>query len=181
MNKYLKLLFVALFATMTFAFTACGDDDDEPDGNNNSSSQKENILTINGVDYEVEFSGNHFFWVVVNEHFGFDGDFIVNKVGDIFHNDEFGIQISYFDEIKTGTIIYPNSKGPSLAAFFNNACQDIAYNLSSGSIEIVSFDEANNRLVIKFNEATYTCIVNCEKGGPYPLKINGTIAFTFYD
>ena len=30
MKKYLKLLFVALFATMSFAFTACGDDDDEP-------------------------------------------------------------------------------------------------------------------------------------------------------
>lgn len=32
-EKYLKLLFVALFATMTFAFTACGDDDDEPSSN----------------------------------------------------------------------------------------------------------------------------------------------------
>lgn len=31
MKKYLKLLFVAFFASMSFAFVACGDDDDEPD------------------------------------------------------------------------------------------------------------------------------------------------------
>lgn len=32
MKKYLKLLFVAIFASMSFAFVACGDDeDDEPD------------------------------------------------------------------------------------------------------------------------------------------------------
>ena len=30
MAKYIKLLMVALFATMTFALTSCGDDDDEP-------------------------------------------------------------------------------------------------------------------------------------------------------
>ena len=29
MSKYLKLLFVALFASMTFVFTSCGDDDDD--------------------------------------------------------------------------------------------------------------------------------------------------------
>ena len=32
MAKYLKLFMVALFATMSFALTSCGDDDDEPDG-----------------------------------------------------------------------------------------------------------------------------------------------------
>ena len=36
MTKYFKLLMVALFATMSFAFTSCGDDD-EPDDPNNES------------------------------------------------------------------------------------------------------------------------------------------------
>ena len=36
MNKYLKLLFVALFATMTLSLASCKSDDDEPDGSNGS-------------------------------------------------------------------------------------------------------------------------------------------------
>lgn len=32
MKKYLYFLLVALFATMSFALTSCGDDDDEPTG-----------------------------------------------------------------------------------------------------------------------------------------------------
>lgn len=47
MKKYLSLLFVALFATMTFALTSCGDDNDEPDGGNGKAS-----LTINGQGYK---------------------------------------------------------------------------------------------------------------------------------
>ena len=47
MKKYLSLLFVALFATMSFALTSCGDDNDEPDGGNGKAS-----LTINGQGYK---------------------------------------------------------------------------------------------------------------------------------
>ena len=47
MKKYLHLLLVALFATMSFALTSCGDDDDEPNGGNGSAS-----LTINGQGYK---------------------------------------------------------------------------------------------------------------------------------
>lgn len=46
MKKYLSLLFVALIATMSFAFTSCGDDD-EPDGGDSKAS-----LTINGQGYK---------------------------------------------------------------------------------------------------------------------------------
>ena len=48
MRKYLKLILVALFATMTFAFTACGDDDDEPDGGGNNKGVV-GELTIDGI------------------------------------------------------------------------------------------------------------------------------------
>lgn len=47
MKKYLHFLFVALFATLSFALTSCGDDDDEPNGGNGSAS-----LTINGQGYK---------------------------------------------------------------------------------------------------------------------------------
>ncbi len=47
MKKYLSLLFVALFATMSFALTSCGDDNDEPDGGDSKAS-----LTINGQGYK---------------------------------------------------------------------------------------------------------------------------------
>ena len=47
MKKYLSLLFVALFATMSFALTSCGDDNDEPEGGNGKAS-----LTINGQGYK---------------------------------------------------------------------------------------------------------------------------------
>ena len=33
MKNYLKLLFMAIFASMSFAFVACGDEDDEPENN----------------------------------------------------------------------------------------------------------------------------------------------------
>lgn len=47
MKKYLSLLLVALFATMSFALISCGDDNDEPDGGNTKAT-----LTINGQGYK---------------------------------------------------------------------------------------------------------------------------------
>lgn len=48
MAKYIKLLMVALFATMTFALTSCGDDDDEPSVGSNGT------ISINGTKYNVD-------------------------------------------------------------------------------------------------------------------------------
>lgn len=47
MKKYFYFLFVALFATMSFALTSCGDDDDEP--NDPTTGKME--LTIDGQKY----------------------------------------------------------------------------------------------------------------------------------
>ena len=47
MKKYLYLFFVALFATMSFSLTSCGEDDDEPNGGNDSKSS----FTINGTAF----------------------------------------------------------------------------------------------------------------------------------
>lgn len=47
MKKYLYLLFVALFATMSVALTSCGDDDDEPSAGGKYSCN----LTVNGSKF----------------------------------------------------------------------------------------------------------------------------------
>lgn len=47
MKKYLSLLLVALFATLSFTLTSCGDDNDEPNGGDDKAS-----LTINGQGYK---------------------------------------------------------------------------------------------------------------------------------
>lgn len=53
MTKYFKLLMVAIFATMSFALTGCGDDDDdEPDAPNSSAS-----FNYNGEKLYVRDSG----------------------------------------------------------------------------------------------------------------------------
>lgn len=46
MKKYLYLFFVALFATMSFSLTSCGDDEDEP--NEPNGGETTSTLTING-------------------------------------------------------------------------------------------------------------------------------------
>ncbi|MCM1220919.1 MAG: hypothetical protein NC548_41180 [Lachnospiraceae bacterium] len=52
-KKYLYLLFVAIFATMSVALTSCGDDDeDEPNLDSGNSA-----LTINGKTYYVHETG----------------------------------------------------------------------------------------------------------------------------
>ena len=58
MKKYLYFLFVALFATMSFALTSCGDDDEPNDpttGNGNSA------LTIDGTKYSFEYWNSRIF------------------------------------------------------------------------------------------------------------------------
>lgn len=48
MKKYLRLLYIALFAMMSVSLTACGDDEDEPNGGGNNTSSN---FTLNGVAY----------------------------------------------------------------------------------------------------------------------------------
>lgn len=54
MAKYLKLLFVAIFASMSFALTSCGDDDDDapnnPD-NGGGSTKGQYSFTFNGTTF----------------------------------------------------------------------------------------------------------------------------------
>ena len=48
MKKYLYFFFVAIFATMSVALTACGSDDEPEDGTANNST-----IVVNGKSYKV--------------------------------------------------------------------------------------------------------------------------------
>ena len=52
MKKYLNLLFVALFATMSFALVSCGDDDEPDDPTNDTAT-----FAYNGEKLYVRDSG----------------------------------------------------------------------------------------------------------------------------
>ena len=60
MKKYLKLLMVAIFASMTFTFVACGNDDDkEPDGGNNTDNGFVGTWSMSMIGHSGEYRDNY--------------------------------------------------------------------------------------------------------------------------
>ncbi|MCH5218615.1 MAG: hypothetical protein J1F07_08755 [Muribaculaceae bacterium] len=62
MKKYLKLLMLAIFASMSFAFVACGndDDDDEPSGGNNTTGNGfVGTWSMNMIGHSGEYKNNY--------------------------------------------------------------------------------------------------------------------------
>lgn len=86
MKKYLKLLMVAIFASMSFAFVSCGDDkDDEPDNNGVTGSTSSFVGT-----WEMTTSG------VLGEG---DGDNYIKIANDhtfiLINHYSYGVEVSY--------------------------------------------------------------------------------------
>ena len=162
MKKYLKFLFVALFATMTFAFTACGDDDDEPDGGSNNK----------GIVGELTIDGNKtsFYYIVGDNEadlheYDYSAD-LLRKDGEILN-----FQI-YED-------IFKFSKGQDLsnhvtvvATFVNGFLG--GNNLESGSITLTDID--SKYITLTFNKAAvknYSSNKILTIDGTVKLPING--------
>lgn len=55
MTKYLKLLFVALFATMTVSLYSCKDDKDEPEGGDIVGTWKSALSGVFGETQYIQF------------------------------------------------------------------------------------------------------------------------------
>lgn len=66
MKKYLYLLFVAIFATITFALTSCGDD--EPDDPNNGGTNGKYTFTFNNKTYYYGYDVNY--GIITTSHMG---------------------------------------------------------------------------------------------------------------
>lgn len=79
MKKYLKLLFIAIFASMSVSFVACGDDEDEPENNEGNSSSSAFVGTWKMTSSGVIGNGEG------NSYIRFDNDktfVLVNDYGD---------------------------------------------------------------------------------------------------
>lgn len=78
MKKYLYLLFVALFATMSFSLTSCGDDDDEPNGGNGNIVGTWKVETMKMSDdwWQVDY-------VRFNDNGTYKSVAVVSFMGDI--------------------------------------------------------------------------------------------------
>lgn len=93
MKKYLKLLFVALFATMSFSLVSCGDDDnDEPAASSElvGTWDLTKETTVFMGESDVEYPKN-VYWVFTNNKL------VVHDVNDMAN----GKEISYKYDIKT--------------------------------------------------------------------------------
>lgn len=169
MKKYLKLFMLAIFASMSFAFIACGDDDDndEPNNGSNSNSSSGSItLTLDGAKYTFD-SG-------VSDY---DSDNILIEL----INSKSGEWINFIfyepDELSNGTVLTAemdvNGVSPVVLNVVNyDGRSGGFYELESGSVKIKNI----NRNTKKF-EVTFTNAVFDESLWNNPsITVNGTFS-----
>lgn len=155
MTKYLKLFMIAIFATMTFALTSCGDDDSEPSGNGGKYSCN---LTINGAKFPSKTIAGEI-W----RHNGFDA--ITVWVNDA--TNEAGYVIFEITDLNAtdGTNV---SDDCSIDIDFGDLFL-ISGEVKSGSVIVSSIDKDAKTMTVQFNNA----IFNSPIGGD--ATVNGTL------
>ncbi len=166
MKKYLYLLFVALFATMSFSLTSCGDDDDEPNDPNNGGSTTESALTINGVEYELD----GFFSQLLKSY---DGHTVFSCQINNLIDAKMDISLLNWDSLSNGYVYSVNDD--DIAVSFDNRednypCGHLVYGFTSGSVKVVSINQKANLVSLSFNNAKFVCDQD-----DFATTINGTI------
>lgn len=154
MERYIKLLFVALFATMSFALTSCGDDNDEPDDPNNNSAS----FTYNGEKFYTRDSGT-FDNIKIDDMMQMG--FALYKTPDLFSGDDdveiypvvgVTLEIKPFDVTST-------SKGTKLEVITSRYTwiEDLSngaeyyFKPTAGEVTFEGYDSNNNTVNIKVN------------------------------
>lgn len=154
MERYIKLLFVALFATMSFALTSCGDDNDEPDDPNNNSAS----FTYNGEKLYTRDSGT-FDNIKIDDMMQMG--FALYKTPDLFSGDDdveiypvvgVTLEIKPFDVTST-------SKGTKLEVITSRYTwiEDLSngaeyyFKPTAGEVTFKGYDSNNNTVNIKVN------------------------------
>lgn len=163
MKKYLKLLYIALFAMMSVSLTACGDDDDEPDGGNSNRKYSCN-LTIDGNKFKSKIIAGEI-W----KHNGYDA--LTIWVNDItYYNDGYIIfEITYPELIEEGADV---SKNCSINI---DDAHDIYMGygeVKSGTVTVTKYDKANSIITVKFDNVTF------KEANPFKdetVVVNGTM------
>ena len=161
MKKYLRLLYIALFAMMSVSLTACGDDDDEPDGGSSNGKYSCN-LTIDGNKFKSKIIAGEI-W----EHNGLDALSI--RVNDA----------TYFIE---GYIVFEtDSENVSEDANISKNCRfsmdvnDIFMmygEVKSGTVTFTKYDKAISIITVKFDNVIF------KEANPFKdetVVVNGTM------
>lgn len=147
MKKYLYFLFVALFATMSFVLTSCGDDDDEP--NDPTSGKME--LTIDGKKHAFshtmpDVNGDTYSCLVYND------------------DNQLNFSIYGWDEVVKGTAL--TEENFTLTWSTDKAI--IGMPTSSTAVKVTAKD--NKNITISFNNAKFEDMM-----GYKSFTVNGTI------
>lgn len=170
MKKYLKLLMLAIFASMSFAFVACGDDDDEPDNSGTGNNSGQSIsLNLDGTNYTFGAGLCHY-----------DSDEIIVELFNSNYTP--WINFVFYDptELSSGMVLTPdddlsNGMGPVALVVINY--KDVSageYTLKSGSITIDSINLNTNKLKVTFKNAVFEEFIY----GKQSVKVNGTFTVT---
>lgn len=164
MKKYLKLLFVAIFATMTFVFTACGDDEDEP----NFGKGVVGELTVNGAKQQFRWIDGE-----IDEYSFYRASLVTTD-----YQNGYVIGMADVRELKEGdritSTLGDNTIGLSQGFVFTIDATPYHKHLESGSITIEKIDSES--VTIKFDNAVISSIyttMNCKINGTIKLPING--------
>lgn len=145
MKNYFYLFFVALFATMSFALTSCGDDD-EP-----NATKAKGELTIDGTKYTFDiFSGGPndswenaylcLLWSKSNEDYGL-----------LF-------SIANWDKVKNGftwSASNYNEVDSYLSVTWSESEAKIGSGPVSGSVKLVELNTTSNKVTVSFDKAKF--------------------------
>lgn len=150
MKKYLKLLFVALFATMTVSLYSCKDDKDEPDGGSTPSG--------NLKDFNFTVNGTKFYYVQ-------DDSDIFSDMGITVSGDDSYSLMSTFSRGKNNGIIELQIDAYNNIPTFNDVMKGFPYTYMPNSItkstsfqlflEPFDYENAKNGDELKFTEGWY--------------------------
>ena len=154
MKKCLYLFFVALFATMSFALTSCGDDDDEPSAGGEYSCN----LTINGSKFPSKKIAGEI-W----NHNGFDA--ITVWVNDVTNENGYVIFEVTNVNATNGTNV---SDDCSLDVDFGELFL-MGGEVKSGKVTVSNIDRETKTITVQFSNATFSSPMGED------VTVNGTM------
>ena len=170
MAKYLKLFMVALFATMSFALTSCGDDDDDDDV---SFGNAKGELTVDGTKYSFDI-------FIGDLHEG-EGCYDYSCLLYSAKTDDYSllITINDWDEVYQGLVWDRNNSSAFdsdcyLTVTWSTTSAKIGGGPVSGTAKVTELDKKAKKITLSFNNAAFEYYSGSYENFP-TFTINGTI------